>query len=225
MKSSEQVHSGNGKCSILIVSRVSLVLAVMIILLDLFCVAPVEAGEPMQRVQCFLTKITTVLDEHYLNLDNESEKRYKIEAIKKLISDYFDMDSMARESLGDTWNQLSISEKSNFSNIFKALFQDSYTRRGLACLKKEDLEFTGEILTKDGPMVQTSIGRSNDAVRVDYLLRREGDHLNIVDVSIGGIWIVQSYQQCFENELKRSSFATLMAKMDTQCKALQVQTP
>jgi phospholipid transport system substrate-binding protein len=172
----------------------------------------------MQQVQSLLGKVTAVLDQHHSN--TKVERRQKSEAIKKLISEYFDMETMAHDSLGNTWNRITNEERKKFTVIFKDLFQDSYTRLVLNFLKKEEMEFIGETATEDDAKVQTRIRRADDEIPVQYFLKEEGKRLAIVDVDIDGVRIVQNYRQSFENEIKRNSFASLMEKMNTQRKAL-----
>jgi phospholipid transport system substrate-binding protein len=178
----------------------------------------VSAGEPMQYVQSLLEKVTAVLNNHAIS--SKEEKKQKSDTIKKLIAEYFDIKAMARNSLGDTWNNISNEEKRKFSVIFSDLFQDSYTGLVLNFLKKEELEFLGESMTEEGPTVQTRIRRADDEISVTYFLKKESKRLAILDVDIDGVRIVQNYKEAFGKEIKRNSFASLMQKMETRRKAL-----
>jgi phospholipid transport system substrate-binding protein len=195
------------------------ILLLMLYVIIWFAV-PISAsgGEAMQVVQSLLGKVTTVLDQHQSN--TKEDRRDKSESIKKLISQYFDIETMAQESLGDTWSRITKQERKQFTNVFKDLFQDSYTGLVLNFLKKEELEFVGETVGQDDAKVQTRIHRANDTIPVQYFLKEEGKRLAIVDVDIDGVRIVQNYQQSFDNEIKRNSFASLMEKMNIRRKAI-----
>jgi phospholipid transport system substrate-binding protein len=182
----------------------------------------VSAGEPMEYVQSLLGKVTAVLGDHAIN--SKEERKQKSEAIKKLIAEYFDIKTMAHDSLGETWNSISGEEKQKFPVVFSALFQDSYTGLVLNFLKKEELEFLGESMTEEGPTVQTRIRRADDEILVTYFLKKENKRLSIVDVDIDGVRIVQNYREEFRKEIKRNSFASLMQKMETRRKALMAES-
>jgi len=181
----------------------------------------VSAGEPIEYVQSLLGKVTAVLDDHAIA--NKEERKQKSDTIKKLIAEYFDIKTMAHDSLGETWNNISSEERQKFTVIFSDLFQDSYTGLVLNFLKKEELEFLGESMTEENPTVQTLIRRADDEILVTYFLKKEHERLAIVDVDIDGVRIVHNYREEFGKEIKRNSFASLMQKMETRRKALTAE--
>ena len=126
-----------------------------------------------------------------------------------------------RKSLGNFWNKLNSAQHSEFKNIFKDLFQESYTGMVLDFLKREEIHYTKEDPDQGETMVKTIIRQTNDEIPVDYFVAPVGQKWLVHDVKIDGVSIVENYQKSFAKVIERESYKVLLEKMRTQQKAIE----
>jgi phospholipid transport system substrate-binding protein len=146
-------------------------------------------------------------------------RKERAELIRKLISENFLTEEMARESLKDHWGKLSAGQRQQYLPLFTAIFVDSYTRRVLDFLKRENIEYPGEIAEGKDIKVQTVLMRPNEHIPVDYIVRQTGHKWMIRDVIIDGVSTVETYQNAFDRFLGTKPFSDLIHSMSIQIKA------
>jgi ABC-type transporter MlaC component len=139
--------------------------------------------------------------------------------IRKLISENFLTEQMARESLAGQWEHLSGKERQQYLPLFTSIFTDSYSRRVLDFLKKETIEYTGEKPEGKSVKVSTVIMRTNEHIPVDYVLEAKDHKWMITDVIIDGVGTVDTYRNGFGGFLRNHPFDALIQRMAIQRKA------
>ncbi len=152
-------------------------------------------------------------------LQGPEHRKERAELIRKLISGNFLTEEMARESLKDHWGKLSAGQRQQYLPLFTAIFVDSYTRRVLDFLKRENVDYPGEIAEGKDIKVQTVLMRPNEHIPVDYMVRQTGQKWMIRDVVIDGVSTVETYQNAFDRYLGMKSFNDLVQSMSIQIKA------
>jgi ABC-type transporter MlaC component len=125
---------------------------------------------------------------------------------------------MARESLKDHWAKLSSAQREQYQSLFTGLFIDSYSRRVLDFLKRETIEYPGEISEGKYTKVRTIIMRTNEHIPVDYILESKGRKWMIRDVIIDGVGTIETYQNSFDKFLRDHTFDVLIQRMAIQKK-------
>jgi phospholipid transport system substrate-binding protein len=195
--------------------------AVGLLLADLLPAAPCHAGEPTDRVQAMLKEVMTVQVDPQLQGNSFRGKRREL--IKTIIAKNFEFDQMAEGALRSYWKELDEKQRAVFKNIFKDLFQDSYTRLVLDFLKEEKILYNGEEVQQQGTMVKTVIIRAQEQIPVDYILMREKAGWRVRDVRIDGVSIVENYQKSFARVIKRESYDALLKKMQLQQQAIAAE--
>jgi phospholipid transport system substrate-binding protein len=170
--------------------------------------------------------VTSVLDkamdiQTQPNLQGEANKNKRAAMIRQLISENFDAEAMAKESIKENWDKLTPGQRSEFQKIFTSLFQDSYTRMVLNFLQREKVEYGSEAPEDKGVKVPTTIMRANEHIPVDYHLVQKSGRWLITDVDIDGVSIVENYRNTFRRVIQSSSFDNLLQKMRLQSQALQ----
>ena len=106
--------------------------------------------------------------------------------LEPVIRRTFDIPSMARLSVGSSWATLTETQRQQVTESFgrdiSAIYADrfdSYTG--------QKLQVTGEQLNGAGVMVRSQIVKANgEPVKVDYLMRRNGDSWLISDIYLDG---------------------------------------
>jgi len=191
-----------------------------ILLLGIVANTWVWSGEsPTDRVRDVLEKAMDIQTKPELQGDSGRPQRAKL--IRALIAENFLTAQMAQESLGDKWQGLTPAQKSEFTDLFIQLFQDSYTRMVLNFLRRETIQYLGEGKEGSRTKVRTKIMRVNEHIPVDYILVEKGNRWFMVDLIIDGVSIVRNYQNKFRQIIAAKSLDYLINQMQIQCKAIE----
>ena len=114
----------------------------------------------------------------------------------------FDIASMARLSVGPTWASLSDAQRQEMTESFARYISATYADR-FDSYAGQNLEVTGEQPAPSGVMVKSRIIKANgEPVKVDYMMRRNGDSWLISDNYPAGA--------ISEVATRRSEFATIL---------------
>lgn len=152
-------------------------------------------------------------------LQGQEHRSARRDAIKKVILKNFDVQSMAKQTLGPQWEAIGGTKQTEFKEMFQDLFLDSYTRLVLDFLKREKIDYTKEEGGQAGTIVKTVIQRANEGIPVDYSLNPAGSKMLVKDVRIDGVSIVDNYQKSFARVIKQESYDGLIKKMRLQQQA------
>ena len=114
----------------------------------------------------------------------------------------FDIASMTRLSVGPTWASLSDAQRQEMTESFARYISATYADR-FDSYAGQNLEVTGEQPAPSGVMVKSRIIKANgEPVKVDYMMRRNGDSWLISDIYLDGA--------ISEVATRRSEFATIL---------------
>jgi len=114
----------------------------------------------------------------------------------------FDIASMARLAVGPSWASLSGAQRQQMAASFGRYISAIYADR-FASYAGQKLQVTGEQPNPTGVMVRSQIVKANgDPVKVDYMMRRNGDGWLISDIYLDGA--------ISEVATRRSEFAAIL---------------
>ncbi len=71
----------------------------------------------------------------------------------------------------------------------------------------------------DQVVVQTEVRGSGEPIKLDYRLLKAGADWKIIDVNVGGIWLVQNYRSQFAGEISKGGVDGLIKAMAERNKA------
>ena len=191
---------------------------VAVLFLSMALSATARAEEPTDRIHAMLEEIMTIQTNPQMEGSEHREERRA--AIKKIIGENIDFDAMAQIALDKHWQKLSPAQRSEFKQIFRDLFQDSYSRLVLNFIKREKVLYPKEDVRKSTAMVSTVIVRANDEITVDYSLSKQGGDWLVDDVKVDGVSIAGNYRNAFDRVIKKESFDGLLQRMRIQQKAI-----
>src|SRR5262249_50616197 len=110
----------------------------------------------------------------------------KIEAVCDQILDY---EVMAKEALGEQWNERTEAERKQFQGLLKQLVQRAY-RKNLSKTLNYELSYVGEEKVKDGTLVRTvakDLSNTREApVSIDFKVHKADTKLKIRDIVTEG---------------------------------------
>ena len=114
----------------------------------------------------------------------------------------FDIASMARLSIGSSWAGMSESQRQQITESFGRYISAIYADR-FDSYAGQKLEVTGEQPASSGVMVRSQIIKaSGEPVKVDYMMRRNGEAWLISDIYLDGA--------ISEVATRRSEFASIL---------------
>jgi phospholipid transport system substrate-binding protein len=133
----------------------------------------------------------------------------------------FDIASMARLSIGSSWTSLSDVQHQQVTDSLGRYISAIYADR-FDSYAGQKLEVTGEQPAPSGVMVRSQIIKANgEPVKVDYLMRRNGDTWLISDIYLdGAISEVATRRSEFATILKNGGIDGLVAALNGKTDAL-----
>jgi len=133
----------------------------------------------------------------------------------------FDVASMARLSIGSTWAGLSESQRQQITESFGRYISAIYADR-FDSYAGQKLEVTGEQPASSGVMVRSQIIKaSGEPVKVDYMMRRNGEGWLISDIYLdGAISEVATRRSEFSAILKNEGVDGLIAALNRKADIL-----
>jgi phospholipid transport system substrate-binding protein len=127
---------------------------------------------------------------------------------------------MTRSAVGPQWRSASPEQRARLQSEFKALLVRVYSG-ALTQVKDQTVEITRTqpVQGSSQLVVQSEVRGKGEPIKLDYRLDRFGDAWKIIDVNVGGIWLVQSYRSQFAPVLSSGGIDGLIAKLAEQNKA------
>jgi phospholipid transport system substrate-binding protein len=137
----------------------------------------------------------------------------------------FDIASMARLSIGPSWTGLSDAQRQQATESFGRYISAIYADR-FDSYNGQKLEVTGEQPASSGVMVRSQIIKaSGEPVKVDYMMRRNGETWLISDIYLdGAISEVATRRSEFATILKNEGIDGLIAALNRKADILTATT-
>jgi len=133
----------------------------------------------------------------------------------------FDIASMARLSVGPSWATMSENQRQQVTDGFGRYISAIYADR-FDSYSGQKLQVTDEQPTAAGVVVHSQIVKANgEPVKVDYLMRKNGDSWLIADVYLdGAISEVATRRSEFASILRNEGIDGLIAALNRKADAL-----
>ena len=125
-----------------------------------------------------------------------------------------------RSAVGPQWRTATPEQRTKLQTEFKALLLRLYAG-ALTQLKDQTVEVTKTLPVSGSTqvVVQTEVRGKGEPVKLDYRLDKLGDAWKIIDVNVGGIWLVQNYRSQFAGELTKGGIDGLINALVERNKA------
>lgn len=121
---------------------------------------------------------------------------------------------MTRSAVGPQWRSATPEQKSKLQAEFKTLLVRVYSG-ALAQIKEQTVEVTKSLPVPSSTqvVVQSEVRGKGEPIKLDYRMDRGDAGWKIIDVNIGGIWLVQSYRSQFAQEISANGLDGLIARL------------
>jgi len=181
--------------------------------------ARAEGGSaPTDFVRDFGDRAVTLLSDDGLDAQGREA------ALRRLLSENFDVPVIGRFVLGRYWRTASEPERAEFAALFEEMIVATYARQ-LGNYAGETLAVEGLRQSDDrGAVVSSRILRaSGSPIAVDWRLLRRGDGWRVVDVMVEGVSMALTQRAEFAAVIRSTGgVAGLLARLRT--KVAQVET-
>ena len=121
---------------------------------------------------------------------------------------------MTASAVGRFWRQATPDQQAKLQAEFKTLLVRVYAG-ALTQIKDQTVEITKTqpVPNSAQVVVQSEVRGKGDPIKLDYRLDKADSGWKIIDVNVGGIWLVPSYRQQFAPELSSGGVDGLIAKL------------
>ncbi len=111
---------------------------------------------------------------------------------------------VTRSAVGPQWRQASAEQRTRLQAEFKTLLLRVYAG-ALTELKDQSIEVTRTLPVAGSTqtIVQSEVRGKGEPIKLDYRLDKVDGALRIIDVNVGGLWLVQNYRSQFQQELAK----------------------
>ena len=176
--------------------------------------AMAATSSPRDVVQTAVTRVVAVLQDDFqgAHLDRPRAEMRRAE-IRRIASDLFDFDEMARRTLTRHWTARTPDERAEFVRLFTDLLEGSYIGR-IEQFSGERILYLSERVDGHYATVRSKIvTRRPSEIAVDYRLQLRDGHWRVYDVLLDGVSFVATFRAEFERIIQQSTYAGLVDKL------------
>jgi phospholipid transport system substrate-binding protein len=143
-----------------------------------------------------------------------------IQLVDTQVMPHVNFEAMTRSAVGPQWRGATADQRSKLQAEFKTLLVRVYAG-AMTQIKDQTVQVTKTVPVPGGSqvVVQSEVRGKGEPIRLDYRLDKVGADWKIIDVNVGGIWLVTSYRSQFSQELSAGGIDGLIAKLAERNKA------
>lgn len=180
-------------------------------LVVLFLAANAGAAVPSDLVKQTTDSVLDILKNKDLRKPAKTGERRA--SIRRVISERFDFEEMAKRSLGRYWRQRSPDEQKEFVALFTDLLERTYIRK-IESYTDEKFVYGEETIDGDYAVVRTKIITKKDLdVPIEYRMLSKNSMWMVYDVVIEGVSLVNNYRNQFNQIIHSGSYEDVVRKL------------
>jgi phospholipid transport system substrate-binding protein len=143
-----------------------------------------------------------------------------IALVDSQVMPHVNFEAITRSAVGPQWRSATAEQRQRLQEEFKTLLVRVYAG-ALTQLKDQTVEVTKTLPVPGSTqvVVQSEVRGKGEPIKLDYRLDKSGEDWKIIDVNVGGIWLVTSYRSQFAQELSAGGIDGLIAKLAERNKA------
>lgn len=174
-----------------------------------------SASSPAALIRQASTRVLKALNENKAKL--KTDPSLARELVRKYLLPDFDFDLTSQLVLGRYWRTATPAQRKQFEQGFLHYLTSTYAK-GLQeynGAKIEVLPFRGDANQKYVKVRSRLIVPDHEPIELDYALVKSGSGWKVFDVIIAGVSYVKTYQSEFQSEVRRTSLAALIKRLQT----------
>jgi phospholipid transport system substrate-binding protein len=185
-------------------------------------VGAVQAGSASAAVQSTQEKVRTSLSA-WFNSQGPARTRAKEQA-RKAVADLIDFDTLAKETLGKKWNELSPKDRARYTAALKGAMESNYLtkmRQGKSSdVEQLRIEVLGEDPQDGRVVVHSKVHSGEDTVSIDYVMEKGPKGWRAVDVITEGVSLADTYREQVGKLLQKKTINDVIATLERKRKQL-----
>ena len=187
-----------------------------IIIFLTFITLPVAADNhgPDDFLKASVTEVMDFITNNKSQLDQDDE--YLVSKMNEIVIPKLDIELMSKIVLGKNhWNNISISEKSDFMNAFKNLMVRTYMK-SLTAFEGEKIKFLPYTQGKrdDVAKVKSIYLLNEGELPVSYRLKKTDSKWKVYDIIIDGVSLLRNYRSDFKAHVSKKGISSLINQLN-----------
>jgi phospholipid transport system substrate-binding protein len=140
--------------------------------------------------------------------------------VESKVMPHVNFEVVTRSAVGPQWRGATPEQRTKLQAEFKILLIRVYSG-ALAQLRDQTVEVTKTLPVTGSTqvVVQTEVRGKGEPIKLDYRLDKPADAWKIIDVNVGGLWLVQNYRSQFAQELTKGGIDGLIKTLVDRNKA------
>jgi len=140
--------------------------------------------------------------------------------VEDKVMPHVNFEVVTRSAVGPQWRGATPEQRSKLQAEFKILLVRVYSG-ALTELKDHTVEITKTLPVPGSTqvVVQSEVRGGSEPIKLDYRLDKPADAWKIIDVNVGGLWLVQNYRSQFATELGKGGIEGLINALVERNKA------
>lgn len=169
---------------------------------------PAAADDATAFIENLGEKALTSLTTKDLN-QAEREKR-----VRSLLRSYFDVDTIARFTLGTNWRNATDAQKSEYIKLFEKMIVTTYAQR-FSEYEGQELKVGKATKASDRDTVVSSqiIQQGGPPISVEWRVRNRNGQMKIIDVLVEGISMSVTQRSDFASVIQNGGIDALLASL------------
>ena len=134
--------------------------------------------------------------------------------VESKVMPHVNFEVVTRSAVGPQWRSATPEQRGKLQVEFKTLLVRVYAG-AIAQLRDQTVEVTKTLPVPGGSqvVVQTEVRGKGEAIKLDYRLDKVAESWKIIDVNVGGLWLVQNYRSQFAQEIGKGGIDGLIATL------------
>ena len=158
---------------------------------------------------------------HVLEILNEANltgltEAQKIEQLKGMIFEVFDMTEMSKRALGTNYNKFNDVQKQEFAKLFGEMLEGIYLGNIVTAYSDQKIVFGKTVTLKENESVEIQsevVFSSNKKTPIFYRLSNKSGQWLAYDIIIEGISFIKNYRDQFKELLNKNTPEELLEQM------------
>jgi phospholipid transport system substrate-binding protein len=174
------------------------------------------AKAPDETIKQAVVEIQALLDQNEAKYKADKASYFKM--VDEKIVPHFDLPYIARGVLARNWKAASADERTRFQTAFKNMLIRSYADAMLENHDSVKAEWKPVRLAAGATdaVVNSSIIRNGKPpIAIGFSVHLVGEDWKIYDISVENLSLVQNFRDQFNAQLKKSSLAEVITKMES----------
>ena len=177
-------------------------------------------NDPLVQLQKSVDEIFMILQSEELKTPEKKDERKQ--RILTVVNRMFDFRGMARSSLGQNWNSLTIEERDRFVGLFASLIEQRYIGK-IDAYSNQKVIYKNQRVRNNKARVYTVIIDKDLEIPIDYSLQMSQGKWLIKDLKIENVSLIVNYRRDFNSIIRKKQFAGLVEKITEQLEKSEMQ--